>query len=245
VRVAIEEQTRNDLMLRFSVSDTGIGIPADVQANLFNPFIQGDSSTTRRFGGTGLGLVISKQLTELMGGTIGLESTPGRGSTFWFTARFAKTPNSVPPRGTFAESPADESPAGGVPDQRRSMRILVAEDNLINQKVALGQLRKLGYVADVALTGRDVIRALELERYDLILMDCQMPEMDGYEAAREIRRREAGRGHVVIIALTASAMQGEREKCTEAGMDGYISKPVDINVLDALLKDWEGRVGKG
>jgi CheY-like chemotaxis protein len=245
VRVQVEEDGDDSMRLRFAVTDTGIGIPEDVQGNLFNAFIQGDSSTTRRFGGTGLGLAISKQLVELMGGTVGVRSAPGRGSTFWFTARFGRVAGSPA-----ASRPPHVQARGAVGAYAKAqstgphhfMRILVAEDNPINQKVTLGQLRKLGYHADVVATGRSVMTALEQERYDLILMDCQMPEMDGYEAAREIRRREGGRGHIVIIALTASAMQGEREKCTDAGMDGYISKPVDLASLEKLLGDWEGKM---
>ena len=374
VRANMQERQNEDAIIRFEVSDTGIGIPHEVQKTLFQPFIQADGSTTRRFGGTGLGLSISKQLAEFMGGQIGVESTATKGSTFWFTIRLkvietqapssacsgtslsgtrvlivddnatnrlilehqaahwrmrtmcavdadqamfllheaAKahdpfdlvlldmqmprttgfelarrikdtpelrsarlimltsmtqrghgreslqagiaaylskpvrqqqlfdclttvmgTPSEVPPtklvtRHTLAEARARSRP-----------RVLVAEDNVVNQKVTVRMLEKQGYRVDVAANGREALAAYRQLGYDLIFMDCQMPDMDGYEAARAIRAEEEATGrHVTIIAITAYALQGDRQKCINAGMDDYISKPVKPDQLKALLQRW-------
>jgi signal transduction histidine kinase/HPt (histidine-containing phosphotransfer) domain-containing protein len=232
--VQLEEEHAPQVELRFLVHDTGIGIPLEIQRNLFQAFSQGDSSTTRRFGGTGLGLAISRRLVELMGGIIGVESRPGDGSTFWFTVVLDLGEASAAPP---AAQPLPRNEASG---ETESLRVLVAEDNMINQRVITGQLAKLGYKADVVNNGIEVLRAMEHRRYDLILMDCQMPEMDGYRATEEIRAREGRYEHTIIIALTASAMQGTRERCLEAGMDDYISKPVDVAELARLLDHWKG-----
>jgi two-component system sensor histidine kinase/response regulator len=383
IRVFREAETDTHVTLRFNVVDTGIGIPVEVQARLFQAFTQADTSTTRRYGGTGLGLAISKQIIALMEGQIGVQSTPGEGATFWFTARFLKPsglpapakenysrdlfdlrvlvvddnatnrqilrhqivawkmqkgsaasgfealkilraaaeagqpydvalldmqmpemdglslakaikadPAIAPTRliiltslghvmtkaeltahgidaylvkpvkqsrlfdclvdvvgSTRAEhifakpaSPLPGTPATGAP---LKARILLAEDNAVNQKVALAQLRKLGYTADAVANGLEVVQALDDVPYDLIFMDCQMPEMDGYEATQCIRKREheastSGRlkTRVHIIAMTANAMQGDREKCLAAGMDDYVSKPVRESDLRAALDRW-------
>jgi signal transduction histidine kinase/DNA-binding NarL/FixJ family response regulator len=225
-------------LVRFEVKDTGAGIPVEDQGRLFRPFSQGDGSTTRRFGGTGLGLAISKSLVELMGGRIGLESQPGRGSLFWFTAaleRQGETRPSVSP----ATSPALVASALG-----SRGRILVAEDNPVNQKVAVGYLEGLGYSADVVATGSEAVEACFAARYDAILMDCQMPGMDGYEATHRIRDREGGARHIPIVAMTASAMKGDREKCLAAGMDDYISKPMTPEDLRSALQRWTAPAGR-
>jgi CheY-like chemotaxis protein len=208
----------------FEVRDTGIGIPKDRMNKLFKSFSQVDMSTTRRYGGTGLGLAISKRLIEIMGGRIWAESKPGRGSTFHFTLQANASSDRLPLR-ISASLPKSCSHAG--------MRILMAEDNAVNQKVILKMLCRLGYRADVAADGIEVLKMLELQTYDLVLMDIQMPEMDGFEATREIRRRwPLG---PKIVALTAYALEGDRERCIQAGMDGYIAKPVKMDDLKAAL----------
>jgi two-component system sensor histidine kinase/response regulator len=366
VRAAKESETDSHVVVRFTVNDSGIGIEPASRKNLFQAFTQADGSTTRKFGGTGLGLAISKQLVEMMGGTIGVESEIGKGSTFWFTAKLEKQSNAgsenetglaaltnrrvlivddndsnreilvhqleswnifVSEAGSVAEAlkvMAGKGPrfdvmildqelsqsegqkllqkirtdlrysevkvvlltpynyrgeAGAEADERvsayvtkpvrqsqlleallravapessplkeitkRSLPaesgklsnklILLAEDNMVNQKVAIRQLKKLGYRADAVANGREVLEALQRIKYDLILMDCQMPEMDGYEATAEIRLHEGALKEIPIIALTANALRGDRDKCVAAGMNDYISKPVQIDELAAAL----------
>jgi PAS domain S-box-containing protein len=374
VRASLERDLPDASVIRFEVTDTGIGIAPSVQARLFEAFTQADGSTTRKYGGTGLGLAIAKRLVEIMGGQIGVNSTPGTGSTFWFTARLTKqhtlgpsTPqvaldsrrvlivddnetnrrilkyqlsawridahavasgpealdalraavaegrpfelavldrqmpgmdgvtlarkikgdraiSSTPlimmtslgdigdgpelmrsgiaecltkpvkhgvlrdsiarmvsseRTATAAAAPQDQS--SEKPELMRAMRpgirVLVAEDNPVNRKLALVQLQQLGYTADAVANGAEAIHAVERIPYDIVLMDCQMPEVDGYEATREIRRREKDR-HIPIIAMTAHAMTGDREKCLDAGMDDYIRKPVDRTALAAMLAAW-------
>ena len=359
------EDTPEAAALRFEVADTGIGISEEARARLFQAFEQADLSTTRKYGGTGLGLAICRQLVERMGGRIGVDSEPGKGTTFWFTVPLAKQPGAtpdVPPalpdstrvlvvddnetsrqflhrqvgawkvgNGTarnaqealatlkkaaeekrpytaavvdlqmpetdglalaqaikadpalastrlvlltpFGKTPPSEElaragveacrfkpvrqtlllnslvdavaargparqaagPGTGSGAKREGVRILVAEDNMVNQRVALGQLQKLGYAADAVANGLEVLEALERHPYDVVLMDCHMPEMDGYEATGRIREREGSRRHTPIIAMTANAMQGDREKCLEAGMDDYVSKPVKLTALQEVL----------
>ncbi|HYX40603.1 MAG TPA: response regulator, partial [Pyrinomonadaceae bacterium] len=386
VRAVKECETEHDVVIRFMVSDTGIGIDEAAQQKLFQAFIQADGSTTRKYGGTGLGLAISKQLVELMGGQIGVASEPGKGSTFWFTARFAKQHLADAPVGQpnlqnldnlrvlvvddnatnrkilshqlsswgmihaeadsgaralemlraaaarheaydlaildlmmpgmdgfeLARAIKAEPEIAGLPlvlltsfgqrgdgatahtagvaayltkpvrqsqlfdclsnviSQAHSAQaadaanapvaaqlltrhtlqetklmsnklILLAEDNIVNQKVAVRQLQKLGYRADAVANGREALEALGRIPYDLVLMDCQMPEMDGYEATAEIRHREGATKHTPIVAMTANALAGDRQKCLAAGMDDYVSKPVKPEelaaVLDRLLAD--------
>ncbi len=387
VSVRRQSETGNYVMLRFEVADTGIGITEETQRRLFQAFTQADGSTTRKYGGTGLGLAISKQLVEMMNGEIGVESRIGKGSTFWFTARFEKQsmPTATPllnaasldavrvlivddnatnrsiflhqtaswgmlaeeadsgksalrllhsaaaagqpfdvaildlmmpemdgfdlarrikadsviapvslvllpsygKRGhgqtaretgiaAYLQKPVRQSQLyncltavigerneseitgaangrlitqhtlrGKKPDApggqiRSSARILLAEDNVVNQKVALSQLRNLGYRADVAHNGREAVEAVGKNKYDIVLMDCQMPEMDGFEATAEIRRQQASDGKkTIIIAMTAHALEGEREKCLAAGMDDYISKPVKLDLLRQTLDRWK------
>jgi two-component system sensor histidine kinase/response regulator len=395
VRVTRDEETETDVLLRVSVQDTGIGIATDVQPRLFDAFTQADGSTTRRYGGSGLGLAISRRLVEMMGGKIGVESQPGRGSTFWFTARFGKSemttarrpvqdsflhgvrvlivddnetnrtilhhqlaawgmtdecaagapealvklreaarngrpfplavldmqmpdmdglmlaqaikadsalastrliimtslgqrhdcttlqasgvarcltkpvkqiqlfecvlsvmadhlqamvtgrPLKTGPDDTgrhrrppIAPGKADAAAASDTPRPRSRGRVLLAEDNPVNQRVALHQLDRLGYMADAVGNGHEAVTALGQIPYDLVLMDCQMPEMDGYQATTAIRALEGSGRRTPIIAMTASALDGEMQKCLDAGMDAYISKPVKIDQLRALLDEW-------
>lgn len=371
VRVTKDSESDGHAHLRFAVSDSGIGISEEAQNRIFEAFSQADGSTTRRYGGTGLGLAISKQLVEMMRGEIGVESEPGKGSTFWFTAEFEKQPEesgreapSVNLEGlrvlivddnatnrklvhhqinswgmrngsaanggealailrreaafgdpyylaildmqmpemdglTLARSiksdpaiastrllmmtslgrrndaeirsagvevcltkPVKQSQlfdsvvalvAGGSLERARlqrpaaprqdyqrrdAVRVLLAEDNTVNQRVALRQLERLGYAADAVANGHEVLEALERIRYDAVLMDCQMPELDGYEATKEIRRLEGDSRHTTIIAMTANALEGDRERCLAAGMDDYISKPIRQESLAAILDRW-------
>ena len=220
-----------DYELRFEVEDTGIGIPESKMSQLFQSFSQVDTSIARKHGGTGLGLAISKKLVEMMGGKIWAESWIGKGSVFHFT---------ILAKATLSDNLDIEKPTHipiitRIKDRDQPLRILLAEDNIVNQKVTLRMLNKLGYHADVAANGLEVLQAIERQPYDVVLMDVQMPEMDGMEAARKIRERRSD-GQPRIIALTAYALQGDRDKCLAAGMDDYISKPVKLEELQAVLE---------
>jgi signal transduction histidine kinase/CheY-like chemotaxis protein len=217
----------------FAVADTGIGIPGQELDRLFVDFHQLDGSLTRKHGGTGLGLAISRRLTELMGGKIWAESTLGQGSTFYFTL-VGEAATCGPPQPA-APLPAGRDAALRPPDP--GLRILVAEDYPVNRQVILGLLQHLGYRADLAANGLEVLEALKRQPYDLVLMDVQMPEMDGLEATRRIRRLLPAGRQPRIVAMTAHAMAGDRERCLEGGMDGYLSKPVQISELAAVLAD--------
>jgi signal transduction histidine kinase/CheY-like chemotaxis protein/streptogramin lyase len=211
--------------LKFAVSDTGIGIPRDKQATIFEAFQQADNSTSRRYGGTGLGLTISKRLVESMGGQLMLTSEPGKGSTFSFSIDAPAA--SAPP---VIAQPSEEMPV-------RPMRILVVEDNRVNQHLILALLRKRGHTTAVAGNGVEALAAVKRDIFDLVLMDIQMPEMDGLEAVRRIRNAEALTGqHLLVVAMTARAMAGDREAILAAGMDDYLEKPVQLERLDAVLR---------
>ncbi len=234
IQVSLDGEDQRSATIRFTVEDTGIGIPTDRQGYIFSPFTQGDSSTTRQYGGTGLGLAISRQLAALLGGQIGVESEPGKGSKFWFTAVLEKQPADA----------VNEIPAEPLPDARKSRarpwRILVAEDNITNQQVAIAILERIGCRADAVADGKEALESLRTIPYDLVLMDCQMPEMSGYEAASRIRNPESGVRNpaIPIVALTAHAMRGDREQCLAAGMDDYLAKPVEPARLAAMLDKW-------
>ncbi|WP_089717817.1 GAF domain-containing protein [Candidatus Entotheonella palauensis] len=216
--------------LHVRVKDTGIGIPQDRLGQLFASFSQVDASTTRKYGGTGLGLAISKQLCELMGGTVWVESEAGAGSTFHFTI--------VAPQADLQPSPSNRPTAGLEPQLAalKPLTILMAEDNVVNQKIALAMLRKCGYHADVVSSGMAAIEALKHSRYDVVLMDMQMPEMDGIAATQCIREILPPEAQPMIIALTADAMAQQRQACLEAGMDDFVSKPIRMPDLVAALQ---------
>lgn len=250
VRASVFERRGEVAVLRFEVQDTGIGIAPDAQERVFEPFTQLDASTTRRSGGTGLGLALSRRLVQRMGGSIGLQSSPGLGTLFWFSLPFGvreeaapRAPLRVP--GTSLR-PAQRSLR---PPQRSArptaisaapaVRVLVVDDNAVNLKVAVRILEKLGYVVDQAMDGAAALEAYKAALFDAVLMDLQMPVMDGYEATARIRAlEELAHRHTPIIAVTANAMPGDREQCLAAGMDDYIAKPVKPDIIRETLARW-------
>jgi CheY-like chemotaxis protein/HPt (histidine-containing phosphotransfer) domain-containing protein/anti-sigma regulatory factor (Ser/Thr protein kinase) len=239
--VTVDSWAGRKATLRFTVTDTGIGIRRDRAAEIFSPFTQADASTTRKYGGTGLGLAIAKQLVDLMGGSLGVNSREGRGSIFWFTAVFDLSAGQREAVGERRDAgsrmPAVKTPVAG------NVRILVAEDNATNQNVALALLAKLGYKASAVANGADAVEALRHDRYDLVLMDCLMPVMDGFEATRQIRA--SAQPAIPIIALTADAMSTDRDRCMSEGMNDYLSKPVDLRRLAEVLAQWLPNPGPG
>jgi CheY-like chemotaxis protein len=216
--------------LRFAVEDSGIGLSPEGIAKLFQRYAQAESGTTRQYGGTGLGLVISRKLAELMGGEMTVESAgAGCGSTFRFSIHAPATTLGTKPAAT--KTVVDPAMAA-----RHPLRILLTEDNLVNQKLAMRLLLQMGYRADLAVNGIEAIASIERECYDVVLMDVQMPEMDGLDASRTITTRWSAGERPRIVAMTANAMQGDRERCVAAGMDDYVTKPIRVDALvDALL----------
>ncbi len=238
LRVMASARGDDGVLLRFEIEDTGIGINSETEAKLFQAFSQSDTSDTRRFGGTGLGLAICKQLVGLLRGEIGYAKRSGQGSIFWFTARMGihDPKKDVDPR-------VRAQPLPPAPENLPPLKILVAEDNRINQMVVLSLLERLGQRADLAVNGRQALEACHLQDYDLILMDCQMPEMDGYTASNSIRHleRKNQKKRAFIVAMTADAQTGTRARCEAAGMDGYISKPIMTQSLqEAIAKTYSG-----
>ncbi len=238
VTIAISSSTRDVtdesgvVVLQWSVQDTGIGLTPEQQANLFKAYAQAEASTARRFGGTGLGLMICRQLVELMGGTITVNSVSGQGSTFAYTTNLLPA---IHREITASSSGTDQRNVG---DQVGPLRVLVADDNEINQVVACKFLQKLGCQVEVARTGREAVEAITRTVYDVVLMDCEMPDMDGYEATREIRLREDGTlSHLPIMALTGHASDEDAQKCHQAGMDKVMTKPLTLPILRASLRE--------
>jgi len=239
ILIAVRQESRAEsrTTLHVSVTDTGIGIPPEKHATIFEAFSQADGSTTRRFGGTGLGLTISTTLVRLMGGRLWVESEPGAGSTFHFTVALDVAGEGAPIPPAPAWPPARTAAAFAAGAEGPPVRILLAEDNDVNQRVASGLLTRRGHHVTVAGNGREAMARLEHETFDLVLMDLQMPVMSGIDATIAIRLRERGTGrHVRIVAMTARAMDSDRERCLAAGMDGYLSKPIDPAMLFAVVE---------
>ena len=234
VKISIDVVSKgiDSVELKVTVSDTGIGIPVAAQYTLFNAFTQADGSTTRKYGGTGLGLAIVSQLVDMMGGTLGLDSVEGEGSSFWFTAKLKMAAEKhVTPLDAVASNEGLQLNA----------RILLVEDNPVNQMVAQKMLERIGLKATLANNGIEALQCLDEQSFDLVLMDCQMPEMDGFDATRKIRKLEfktPQQMRLPIIAMTANVMSGDRERCLETGMDDYIGKPVQRDQLATVLRKW-------
>lgn len=231
IRATLISNSETHIGARFEIEDTGIGISEETLKRLFRPFSQADSTMSRKFGGTGLGLSICQRLVELMHGKIGVNSAENKGSTFWFEITLEKSKNKHAGQVQTFEQTAPDLKTG---------RILVVEDNFVNQKVARAMLEKIGHRVDTVGNGLEALQALEQFPYDLVLMDCQMPEMDGFEATTVIRSRKNIKipAQVPIIAMTANALAGDKERCLAVGMDDYISKPVNINALNKMLQKW-------
>jgi len=239
VRVGCDGAEYERVWIRFEVEDTGVGIPQDEQAHVFEPFTQADASLTRRFGGTGIGLAICRRLVAQMRGELGLHSEEGRGSRFWFVLPLAVV--QAEDKALAEEPPPEARPAASPPEPPRpALRVLAVEDNAVNQRVVERLLRHLGCEPRVVADGAAAVEAVRAEPFDLVLMDCQMPGMDGFAATRAIRGLESERARVPIVALTAHAMAGDRERCLEAGMDDYLSKPVRLAALQRVVEHWSG-----
>ena len=254
IKVTVSAQSRgpNEVVLRFDVADTGIGIPADKRGVIFEAFRKVDGSTSRRYGGTGLGLAISSQLVTMMGGRIWVDSEAGKGSIFHFTASFgiprtaAREPSSAPPDELHRRTGRNGSASDRVSvEDRLRLRVLLAEDNPVNRALAIRLLEKRGHSVRSVGDGTQAVAAYREGRFDLILMDLQMPEMDGFEATRAIRALERAAGErIPILALTAHAMKGDRERCLAADMDGYLTKPIEPGAFYQALEAFSSRTGE-
>jgi hypothetical protein len=233
LRVECFERTETGFGLRFVVSDTGIGISPQAQAKLFQSFHQADRTTARRYGGTGLGLAISRRIVEMMDGSIAVDSEPGRGSTFTADLRL-----SSPARAPDRRDRGVRSAGGSAGAPHRVSRVLVVDDNPVNQRVVVHMLDKLDVHCELAAGGADALVSLERGGHDLLLTDIEMPDMDGYELTRAVRRLPGGTATIPVVAMTAHALKGVREECLAAGMDDYIAKPIQLEALRELLERW-------
>ena len=238
IGAAVESEDADGVLVRFTVADTGIGIAPEVLPKLFNAFEQADNSSTRRFGGTGLGLAITRKFARMMGGDAGVDSAPGQGSRFWFTARLGRAAATAQ-----ASAAGDCDAAGDLRRAHAGARILLAEDEALNREIATSLLEDLELAVDTAEDGAEAVRLAGERDYDLILMDMQMPGLDGLAATRAIRARPGGE-RIPILAMTANAFAEDRARCLAAGMDDFIAKPVDPDMLFATLRRWlAGRAG--
>ena len=241
--VSTKEKDTNKFEILVTVKDTGIGIPANRMNALFEPFSQADSSHTRKYGGTGLGLAICKEFVNAMGGQIGVDSNTRYGSKFYFTMLLEKGNKDKilqPDPQQATKAPSEQLPGRSsvTKKEREQFKLLLAEDNFINQKVALRILREAGYSAEPVMNGKDAVEAVAEKKFDLVLMDVQMPEMDGFTATKKIREADHSRKSIPIIAITAHALLGDKEKCMEAGMNDYLSKPINAETLILKLDKW-------
>ena len=240
LRARIVEETPETVQVRFEISDTGIGIDPEAQSRLFTSFEQADNSTTRKYGGTGLGLAICKRLVQLMGGKIGVESAPGAGSTFWFSVPLRRRkPAAVPPTPTFETTGAERQ----LRRDHGGARVLLAEDEPVNREVSCGLLGDVGLSVDIAADGRKALELARQNRYDLILMDMQMPNLNGVGATQSIRAASLNR-ETPILAMTANAFDEDRQTCLAAGMNDHIAKPVDPDRLYETLLKWLQKTGR-
>lgn len=254
VAVTKLEEAKDDVLIGFEIQDTGIGIPPEIRERLFQPFVQADSSTSRGYGGTGLGLVIASRIVEQMHGHISFRSEPGKGSTFNFSCRLEKENSAQAKPGAITALPSNSAereakvlsqPKPNEPNWRSRITVLVVEDNKANRFVAPLQLAALGYTADAVEDGFKALEVLSHRNYDIVLMDCEMPGIDGYETTAEIRSREGSRRHTVVIAVTAHAFAAIRDHCLAAGMDDFLAKPVTLKPLGAALDQWARRIVSG
>lgn len=231
LRVSMQSETADAVRLRFEVQDTGVGIDPEVLPRLFSAFEQADNSMNRKYGGTGLGLAITRRLAELMGGEAGVESTPEVGSTFWFTVQLKKTREVVVPQVAACDAEAE------IEQRYAGLRILVADDEPVNAEVARLQLEAVGLLVDTAEDGAEAVVFTQKNNYAVILMDMQMPTMNGLEATKQIRRLSAYR-YTPIIAMTANAFSEDKVLCIEAGMNDFLVKPFKPEALFATLLNW-------